>query len=123
MAADGAQGALSAILSPTSKANGLAVRSFVKPGTHSFKADKALPWFCSLLTSILEPLFPSIFRKGDHLCPIKVVFYPRSLLPGFCVVSRELEGFLSVTSYIMPNCSAATAQKLASHAMLIHTER
>lgn len=89
--ADGAQGPVSSVLSP-SRANAVAVRSFVQPGTHEFRADR-------------------------------VVFYPRSLLPGFCVVSRELEGFLSVTSYAMPNCSEEAIRMLASHRTLLETDK
>lgn len=90
VAADGAQGPVSSVLCPANKANAVAVRSFVKPGTHNFRADK-------------------------------VVFYPRSLLPGFCVVCRELEDFLSVTSYAMPGCSPAAVSVLTSHRALLES--
>lgn len=88
VAADGVHGPVSSLLCPANKPNAVAVRSFVKPGTHNFRADK-------------------------------VVFYPRNLLPGFCVVCRELEGFLSVTSYAMPNCSPAAVSVLTSHRALL----
>lgn len=31
-----------------------------------------------------------------------MIFYPRSLLPGFVIMTRELEDYLSICFYIMP---------------------
>jgi hypothetical protein len=43
------------------------------------------------------------FGQLDH-----VIFYPRKLLPGFVIMTRELEDYLSICFYIMPGRSLIT---------------
>ncbi|KAL6075924.1 monooxygenase [Balamuthia mandrillaris] len=78
VAADGADSLIARSLGVvTSPPDTYCCRSFAKAGTHSFPAD------------------------ADH-----VVFYNRSLLPGFFVVFHELEDFLNLCCYFIP-CDGA----------------
>lgn len=48
-----------------------------------------------------------VFAKpGTHNCPADVVvLHPRQLLPGYIVISRELEDFLSISAFALPPLS------------------
>lgn len=37
-----------------------------------------------------------------------IIFHPRELLPGFFIISREVEDYLSVCCFLMPNSNSAT---------------
>jgi flavin-dependent dehydrogenase len=62
-------------------------------------------------------------RAGTDQCAADgLVFYPRSLLPGYCAVVREADGELNFCCYVIPGGETALTDLRAVHERLVTTD-